>query len=328
MLNILLVLSLAIAALTCLHAIDIWETDYYVGFSLLSNDSALAVATVCDSLIAWGKGSYQEPGRPHESVESVLSRARALVHVSKDHVSAGLLLCHRKHMWLPAATASADHSLQFSNLLGVALWECTHFAGARAAFKLAESIMSAMIRAGRDCWALEADSVHCSEALMPAPAAVLLNAARVAADAWDFAAAIDFIDRSKILQGLPLPHDPSSPAATARASALEFSRHISSLHNKPGHITLMSSIVSRVLNISSFLRVHPYSPASLSALQSPDLWEGISPQTHLKRHNWPPRLVRDVSLPPMKKCNIMKSGRERTAGPHGCYKLEQFKQRN
>ena len=69
MLKILLVLPLAIAILPCVHAIDMWSTDYHVGFSLglLDNDSALAVTTVCDSLITWGQGLYQEPH--HDSVE-------------------------------------------------------------------------------------------------------------------------------------------------------------------------------------------------------------------------------------------------------------------
>jgi FkbM family methyltransferase len=307
MLKIFLVLPIAIAILPCLHAIDMWSTDYYVGFSNLGSDSALAVATVCNSdfLVAWGHGSHQQP--PHESVASILSRARTLVHASKDHVSASLLLCHSKHTWLPASKAPRDLTLQLSNLLGIALWECTHFAGARAAFKLAESVMSAMSSAGVDCWALEADSVHFSEALMPAPTAVLLNAAHVAADAWDFAAALDFIERSKILQAPPLPHEPSSPAAKARASALEFSKHISGLHNKPGHTILMSSIVTRVLNISSFLRTLPHSPASLAALKSSSLWEGDSPQTHLKRHNWPPRLVECILQDIMVAVNLSNS---------------------
>ena len=92
MLKIFLVLPIAIAILPCLHAIDMWSTDYYVGFSNLGDDSALAVATACDSLVAWGHGSHQQP--PHESVASILSRARTLIHASKDHVSASLLLCH------------------------------------------------------------------------------------------------------------------------------------------------------------------------------------------------------------------------------------------
>ena len=193
MLKILLVLHLVIAIMPCFHAIDMWATDYHVGFSLLDNDSALAVTTVCDSLVAWGQGSYQEP--PHDSVASVIARARALVRVSKDHVAASLLLCHSKHMWLPAAGTSLEHTLQLSNLLGMSFWECSHFAGARAAFKLAESIMSNISSSGTDCWAVEADTLDSSEALLSAPAAVLLNAARVAADAWDFATAQDF-DRS------------------------------------------------------------------------------------------------------------------------------------
>jgi FkbM family methyltransferase len=291
MLKILLVLPLAIAILPRVHAIDMWSTDYHVGFSLLDNDSASAVTTVCDSLIAWGQGSYQEP--PHDSVGSVVNRARALLHTHKDHVAASLLLCHSKNMWLPAAGAPTEHTLQLSNLLGISFRECSHYSGARAAFKLAQAVLSNMSSSGRDCWTVEADVLDSSEALMPAPAAVLLNAARVAADAWDFAAALDFIEQSKILQepALLLPQQPASPSAKARASALEFSNEIVGLRNKPGHLLRVSSIVNHALNVSSVVRALQKLPTSPAALQSPAMWEGLSPDTNLKHHNWPPHLV-------------------------------------
>jgi len=307
MLKILLLLPLAIAILPCVHAIDMWSTDYHVGFSLglLDNDSALAVTTVCDSLITWGQGSYQEPH--HDSVESVVARARALLHTYKDHVASSLLLCHSKHMWLPAAGASTEHTLQLSNLLGISLWECSHYSGARVAFKLAETVLSNMSSSGRDGWTLEVDIFDGSEALMPAPAAVLLNAARVAADAWDFAAALDFIERSKILQQPPLPLEPASPAAKARASALLFSNEIVGLRNKSGHLLRVSAIVSHVLNVSSVVRDLQKLPTSPAALQSPTMWEGLSPDTNLKRNDWPPRLVECMMQDLMAALNLSNS---------------------
>ena len=261
MLKILLVLPLVIAILPCFHAIDFWATDYHVGFSVLSSDSALAVTTVCESLVAWGQGSYQEP--LYDSVMSVLVRARDIFHRSKDHFAASLLLCHSKHLWLPAAGASSQHSLQLSNLLGMAFWECSHFAGARAAFKLAESILSNISSSGTDCWAVEADTLDSSDALVPAPAAVLLNAARVAADAWDFATAQELIDRSKILQEQTPSEEATSPAAKARASALKFSKSIANLREKPDHLLRTASAVSFPVG-RTFTR-HKFHALSLAA---------------------------------------------------------------
>lgn len=285
--KILLVLFLAIAILPRFYAIDFWATDYYVGFSILDGDSALAVTTVCESLVAWGQGSYQEP--PHNSIPSILARARTLFHISKDHFGATLLLCHSKKFWLSAAGASSEHSLQMSNLLGMSFWECSHFAGARAAFKLAESIMANISSSGRDCWALEADTLDGSETLLPAPIAVLLNAAHVAADAWDFATAQDLIERSKILQE-QTPHKKALPIV----SALEFSNSVVKLREKPGHLHRVASIVNHALNASSFVRALRESSehaVSLAALQSSYLWEGYSPETNFTRYNWPPRIV-------------------------------------
>jgi FkbM family methyltransferase len=289
MLKRLLLVPLLIASLPCFCAIDFWTTDYHVGFSYLGDDTA--VDNVCHSFIAWGRGSYEEPSC--ESVASALSHARAFFSAG-DQFGASLLLCHCKHLWLPTAGASLEHALLSSNLLGMSLWESTHFSGARVAFNMADSIMSKITSAGGDCWAIEVDSLDSKETLMPAAAAVLLNAARVAADSWDFATAQDFIERSKIRSnfGLPVSQEHASSAAKSRASMLDYSQKIVTLQEKSGLLRHMAPLVNHALNFSFMVRQLRESPEN--AIMAAPALLSFSPETNFTYSKWPEHIVEGI----------------------------------
>ena len=299
------------AHLPCFHAIDLWKTDYHVGYASLGNNHLLSVSNVCNTMISWGYDSFDELSHCESAVchgrccsfsaTSTIARARAL-YKSSDHFGASLLLCHNKHLWLPTDDSSVEVALVSSNLLGMSLFESSYFAGSRAAFNLGISLLSQINLSGDGSSTIRIDSFDSADLLMPASAAIFINAARVAVDSWDLNSARNFIKESQTYNlSLSSSDEQASSASEKRAkvSMLGYSKYVFSLPDKPGLLRHIAPLVDHALNLSSIVRAFCESPsdaAKSDALQQVSSWEPFIPdsESNLKYYEWPPHIVEGI----------------------------------
>jgi FkbM family methyltransferase len=296
------------------HAMDFWQTDYYVGN--LQHGSANAASDVCDSMVSWGDltvfhghiadcdGSF--------SAAAIICRARFL-YKGDDSIGASLLLCQNKHLLEIVNRSSLETALIASNLLAMSLFSSAHFSGSRAVFNLSMSIANQFGISGGNLSSVYVDTFDSADEFAPASAAIYMNAARVAVDAWDLSSAREFLVKacdSGFLFGTSQEGSSSSHVLcpqsnmaksehAVKTSMAQYSQYILSLPAKPMPLRLSTSFLAHVMNCTSIVRAFFTSPSDanrIEALLDISSWEHCEPDLSNKYYGWPPHIAQGIIM--------------------------------